>query len=58
VEEVEMSMILERLVKAEQFEAKMKVKVDEDEKFKFKSESGCKKQFKFNSRLKDGFGGD
>ena len=58
VEDVEMSMILERLVKAEQFELKMKVKADEDDKFEFKSESGSKKQFKFNSRLKDGFVGD
>ena len=55
---MELSLIMERLVKAEQFEAKMKVKVDEEEKFKFKSASGCKKQFKFNLRLKDGFVGD
>ena len=58
VEDVEMSMILERLVRAEQVELRRKVKADEDDKFEFKSESGCKKQFKFNSRLKDRFVGD
>ena len=55
---MERSMILERLVKAEQFEVKMKIKADEVDKFEFKSGSGCKKQFRFNSRLKDGFVGD
>ena len=53
-----MSLVMERLVKAEQFKARMKVKMEEEEKFKFKSDSGCKKQFKFNLKLKDGFVGD
>jgi len=58
VEDVERSMILERLVKAERFGVKMKIKAEEVDKFGFKSESGCKKQFRFNLRLKDEFVGE
>ena len=58
VEEVEKAMILERLVKAERFGLKMKVKASEDDKFEFKSESGFKKQFEFNLKLRDRFVGD
>ena len=41
VEDVERSMILERLVKAERFGVKMKIKAEEVDKFEFKPESGC-----------------
>ena len=58
VEDVERSMILERLVKAERFGVKMKIKAEEVDKFGFKSESGCKKQFRFNLRLKNEFVGE
>ena len=58
VEDVERSKILERLVKAEQFGVKMKIKAEEVDKFGFKSESGCKKQFRFNLRLKNEFVGE
>ena len=46
-----MDLVMERLVKAEEFNVKMKVKMEEEEKFKFKSESGCEKQFKFNLKM-------
>ena len=48
-----MDLVMERLVKAEKFNVKMEAK-EEEEKFKF-SKSGCKKQFKFNLKMKDRF---
>ena len=56
VNEVEMDFIMERLVVAEKYNAKLKAK-EEDEKFKF-FKSGCERQFKFNIKMKDRFGGD
>ena len=56
VEEAELDLVMERLVKAEKFNVKMEAK-EEEEKFKF-SKSGCKKQFKFNLKMKDRFVGD
>ena len=56
VNEVEMDLIMERLVRAEKFNVKLKAK-EEDEKFKF-SKSACEKQFKFNIKMKDRFGVD
>jgi hypothetical protein len=53
VEEAELGLVMERLVKAEKFNVKMEAK-EEEEKFKF-SKSGCKKQFKFNMKMKDRF---
>ena len=51
-----MDSIMERLMRAEKFNDKLKVK-EEDEKFKF-SKPGCEKQFKFNIKMKDRFGVD
>ena len=56
VSEVEMYLIMERVVRAEKFNVKLKAK-EEDEKFKF-SKPGCEKQFKFNIKMKDRFGVD
>ena len=56
VSEVEMDLIMERVVRAEKFNVKLKAK-EEDEKFKF-SKPGCEKQFKFNIKMKDRFGVD
>ena len=55
VEEAELDLVMERLVKAEKFNVKMKAKEEEEGKFKFKFKSGCKKQFKFNLKMKDRF---
>ena len=51
-----MDSIMERLMKAKKFSDKLKAK-EEDEKFKF-FKSGCERQFKFNIKMKDRFGGD
>ena len=56
IKEVEMDSIMERLRKAKKVSDKLEAK-EEDMNFKF-SKSGCKKQFKFNIKMKDRFGVD
>ena len=56
VNEVELGLVMERLVKAEKFNVKLEAK-EEEKKFKF-SKSGCEEQFKFNIKMKDRFGDD
>ena len=56
VQEVEMDSIMERVRKAKKFSDRLEAR-EEEQKFKF-SKSGCEKQFKFNIKMKDIFGGD
>ena len=56
IQEVEMDSIMERVRKAKKLSDRLEAR-EEEQKFKF-SRSGCEKQFKFNIKMKDIFGGD